>query len=486
MPTESDLLNLAQEWQALADDTVRSRFYDEQVFPAVCAVVIPREQGNHPDPYTHLILPVGLQPEPLILSILILRPQHVYFLYTTDSEKYLDRIFRDSGLTLSQVKSDLIDETNVPDIYRKVKETYERWGRPKRVAVDISGGKKSMTGGCALAGAMIGAHLFYMDSRFETRLRKPVPGTEHLAVLNNPYDVFGDLEFERAQALFAKLDFVSASALLSDLQRKTSTPEQYEARALLCQAYAAWDDWRIPEAAGYLGRTLDTIRRYQRLTSDTALVGQLPFLETQYQILLRLQKALELNLVDAHQEAQLLTDPALYQPLVGTLRAGAVRQAKRGKLDVATLLWYRIIELLSQRRLSQYGLRTSAPDYSRASTSQEALLARYQQAYAENAGGKKNDTLQLPTALPEDLALLDGYLMLKALGDPFVQNLHIGKIRSSIQVRNRGIFAHGFKPLSEKDYTDFSNLAEQLLEAFKRAETTHADDWQNCAFIETL
>jgi hypothetical protein len=137
--SEVSLKQLSEQWKSI-DENTRERFYEEKLFPAIKNVVVAREQSNYPNPYTHLILPVGFSPEPLILSILILRPTKVYFLYTHDSGKYLDRIVSESGLMISQIDKDEILETNVPEIYQKVKAIYEKWGKPSRIAVDGSSG----------------------------------------------------------------------------------------------------------------------------------------------------------------------------------------------------------------------------------------------------------------------------------------------------------------------------------------------------------
>jgi len=478
-----DLEQLSEKWQSLTDEIERGYFYDESVFPELKRVVVAREVQNNPEPYTHLILPVGLSPEPLILSILILRPDRVHFLYTKDSEKYLDRIAQETNLRLSQIKTDLIDETNVPEIYQKVRDVYNEWGKPARIAVDISGGKKSMVGGCALAGAMIGATLFYIDSQFLYKYRKPKPGSEKLAILDNPYDVFGDIEFQRVQALYVEMDFVGAGRLLNDLQQKTSAPDYYEARALMCEAYAAWDDWRISEAFGLMQRCVNVIENHRRLKSDTPLNGQLPYLKTQLDVLERLNKAMLLDVSDPEQERQLLSSSDLYQPIIGSLRAGALRQEKRGKLDVAALMWYRLIELMSQRRLSGYGLLTSIPNYERTGIPAEELRKLYQAVRAES--DKKAKPLT-PLELPKEISLLDGYVLLQALNDAYRNNIHLGKIRSKIDARNKGIFAHGFKPLGQEDYDSFKSLAVELLESFGKLELTYKEDWENCSCIKVL
>lgn len=480
---QGDLEQLAQEWQAIPDDNARNVFYDEHVFPTLKQVVLDREIKNNPDPYTYLILPVGFSPEPLILSILTLRPERVYFLYTRDSEIYLDRIVKETNLLISKVKSDLIDETNVPDIYRKVRDIYEEWGKPSRIAVDISGGKKSMVGGCALAGAMIGARLFYIDSQFLAKMRKPWPGSEKLTLLENPYDVFGDLEFRRAQSLYIELDFIGASELFRSLQKKTSQPELYEARGLLCQAYAFWDDWQLADAVKYMQMCIQSIENYRRLNPHTPLSGQLKYLKSQSDVLQRLAEAMNFDVDKPDEEIRLLSTPKFYQPLIGSLKAGALRQEKRGKRDVAALMWYRLIELLSQRRLCGQGLSSGKPDYAKLEISKDELLEKFRNVHAKNDKKGKTDVVG---ELPKEISLLNGYAFLLALQDDFTREVHLGNIRSKINARNKGIFAHGFKPLSQEDYVEFKTLAVNLLEFFGKIEHDNQLDWELCQFIDSL
>lgn len=478
---EVEFKSLVQQWQSLKERNERDRFYEEKVFPLVMQSVVSRERLEHPQPYTHLILPVGLSPEPLILSIRILLPERIYLLYTKVSEQYLDRIVRDADLRISQVDKDEISDTNVPEIYQKVKAIYEKWGKPERVAVDISGGKKSMVGGCALAGSLIGARLFYVDSKFNREFGKPDPGSERLVILENPYDVFGDLELERAKELFAQKDFVGAQSLLEQLQQETSTPELYKALTLICEAYSGWDDWKIEHALEKMRQTVDTIKRYARLSSDTPLAHWLPRLQAQVHVLERLEEALRILDDKSRAELEVLAQPKLYLPMMATLRAGAIRQEQRGKLDVAALLWYRLIELLSQQRLSCYGLKTSSPEYALTGIDETELLSKYQAV---------SRTLKVSTTgllgLPRQISLIDGYILLKALDDPFVRKQDLQAIRGKVDARNKGIFAHGFKPLDQKSYNDFKDLAEKLLAAFRAVEPDQDFCWDDCLFVEAL
>lgn len=478
--SQFNLEALKQQWHSIQNRDERNRFYDEKVFPTVIEAVIPNEQKIHPESYSHLILPVGFSPEPLILSVLILRPEKVHFLYTKASQQYLDRIIKDTNLRISQVSQDEINDTNVPEIYQKVKAIYEQWGKPERVAVDISGGKKSMVGGCALAGSLIGAKLFYIDSKFNPEFKKPDPGTEKLMILDNPYDVFGDLKLEQAKNLFRQLDFVGTQRLLNELQIETSTPESYIAQALLCEAYSSWDDWKIELALEKMKQCVQIIERYFRLNRNTPLSYNLPRLREQLKILEKLKTALDLLTNNQSSELDVLTNPEFYLPMMATLRAGAIRQEQRGKLDVAALLWYRLIELFSQQRLSHYGLKTSKPDYSQCNQDETELLLEYKSVVSKVS--RKDDV----SSLPNPISLVQGYMLLQALKDVFTTNLNLQEILGKVKARDNGIFAHGFKPLSKDEYEKFKELAEKLVAFFQKSNEHNQNCWDDCQFIETL
>ena len=485
MDIEPKLQSLTEQWRSIEDSNERERFYYAEVFPVVKEIVIPREQTRFTETFPHLIITVGLSPAPLILSIKILRPEKVYFIYTPGSGQFLDQIFSQAGLSISQVEKDEIEDTNIPDIYKKVNDMYIKWGQPDKIIVDISGGKKSMTGACALAAAMIGARLAYMDSHYV--YDKPQPGSEHLVILDNPYDVFGDLKFHRVEALFIQQDFVGAQRLLQELQEATSTPQLYEARALLCEAYAAWDDWQIESAITKLEEAIQKIKKYSALDRHTPLLGQQPRLQEQLYVLKNLKQAQDKMMQSHSSELEMLQERSLYGPMLGTLRAGALRQEQRGKYDVAILMWYRLIEFLNQQRLSKYGLRTSEPAYEQTILDRDELQRKYKEILKKIGKGKGKPHLASEETLPKNIDLICGYTLLKAIGDPLTNTTDLGEMVGKVNARNDSIFAHGFTPTDQKKYENFKNLALKLLNHFiNLEETITQDDLDICEFLPTL
>ena len=478
---------LAEQWKAIDNSEERNQFYIDSVFPVVKEYVVLREQKKEFPRYDYLILSVGTSPGPIILSILTLQPTQVCFLYTTKSKEHLDRIIEEADLKISQVEMAEISEIRLQDIYQKIREVYEKWGKPDHIAVDPTGGTKAMVAGCTLAGNLIGADLVYVSSDYNGKLGQPNPGTEVLIKLDNPYDVFGDFEFAKAQALFRQLDYTGAKLILEDLERKTSTPDRYKPLTLLCSAYANWDDFEIEQALANLKESADLLHRSLRLKTNDKLVNDLAVIQQQIQVLDNLHIALKS--FQQKNETEVLSNPELYLPLMGTLRACAIRQEKRGKRDVAALLWYRLLEILSQQRLSTYGLITEEPDYGNTKLQSLAidldlLLKKYSD---QNLGkSKKSGKVEISEVLPSPIDLIKGYKLLKALDDPLAISQNLSRIINQVQSRNNSIFAHGFKPLSEKSFEDFKGLVESLVETFQAIQPENQACWEESLFLEEI
>ena len=201
-----------EEWKSM-DRRTRDTFYDEHLFPLVKGLFLSKPQNHPQKQYDALILTVGLSPEPLILSISAMNPKQVGLLHTSDTAIFLDRIQQETGLKLHQLRRREIGGSNTAEVYKVIMELYEEWRHPANIAVDITGGKKSMVGGAAMAGAALGADIYYVDNTAFTH-GKPEPGSEYLSLLDNPYTIFGDLEVSKAKDLYNNHDYAGGTAYL--------------------------------------------------------------------------------------------------------------------------------------------------------------------------------------------------------------------------------------------------------------------------------
>ena len=119
-----------------------------------------------------MVLTLGTSCEPLVLSILALRPKKVLILYTEQSFNLLDDVIEFTKLKPTQFIATEVDSENPLQLYHEIKKAYERWGRPEDIYVDFTGGTKSMAAGCAMAGSAIGAKLIYIPpGKYPSQLR---------------------------------------------------------------------------------------------------------------------------------------------------------------------------------------------------------------------------------------------------------------------------------------------------------------------------
>ena len=428
-------------------------FYDEHIFPFVKEAFINNPKNCPDKKYAGLILPLGYSPEPLILSILAIKPKRVGLLYTNETERLLQRIQGETQLTLDQLYKRKIDGSSTVDVYRAIMELYEAWGRPTNIAVDITGGKKSMVGGAAMAGAALEADIFYVDNTKFTH-GKPEPCTEYLSLLDNPYTVFGNLEVEKARDLYGRHDYAGAQRVFDQLKGQVGDPnlaKVHEAYGHLCAAYEAWDNLDIGKAKNFLNQLLKILEQYPGLTGLSQLCGSQSLFKKQVE-------ALDCLLTFLRDQQLALAVPDGFH-FAFTLYYNACRREAQGKLDTACLILYRLLEWIGQHRLNDYKIKTHEPDYSE--FDETALFKRYKEKQKEVYQDSDR------TKLPAPIGLIDGYFVLYALEDKIVEKLDWDKFRSQIETRNQSVYAHGMKMIDAKGFKAFKLTVE---ERFKKAQ----------------
>lgn len=144
---------------------------------------------------------------------------------------------------------------------------------------------------------------------------------------------------------------------------------------------------------------------------------------------------------------------------------------------MATLLLYRLLEMIEQRRLAVYGLYVSRMDYKNIRYNFEQRPDLEGQSPEDCFSQLKNDINDIKKALygrvgngylPEQVSLLEGFVILQALGDPISRmenGRHVDKlkrIRSMVYLRNNSIFAHGLGPVGKTNFEKFKKFAEEI------------------------
>ena len=250
---------------------------------------------NLPDKFCYDvgIFLVGYSSIPIVLSIAAIQPhQEIYFLHSerTDyivleiRERIKAMLGNNSAFKslIALVNNSIVNNSKCKKIknpsdpiatFKEIKDIVNTVG-DKRIALDLTGGKKPMLGGGFTAGAILRfadsirssvCDMFYVDSQsYNEKLGAPVPGTEFLNQLENPYDVYNVQTVQSAKELFSKHNYDAAASLWESVERKLEThakPYALEAEMedtkrhrRMANCYYHWDAFYYQRAKGIKNR----------------------------------------------------------------------------------------------------------------------------------------------------------------------------------------------------------------------------------------
>lgn len=435
-------------------------YYKENIMP----LLIKRFKELDAPGCEHLILTLGTSYEAIVFSILGLKPKKILILCTAETREKLDDVVYFTNIRPSQYKVEEVDSENILILYEKIKDYYEKQGRPKNIFVDFTGGTKAMSAGCAMAASLIGAKAVYIASNYSGELRKPIPGSERLCFIKNPYEVFGDIKRREAINLFNKMDYKTAYHMFSELDYTVLGTKEHEPLKYLSSAYNQWDSLNISCA-------LENLTECKRLTENEfninkgyILVNHLSKIEKQIE---HLKIINDMSLESGDINKNLLFENISY--LIFSLYQNALRREAQGKYEMASLLLYRILEMISQSRFWEKGIDTekiTEEQYNALGISPVDLLQRI------NDIKKKIKEKQM-NSLPEKISLINGYIILGVSGDELIKPKRKGdlsdiikELRGKVSSRNLSIFAHGFQFQQRDCYDKFKETVREYIDRF--------------------
>ena len=248
-------------------------------------------------------------------------------------------------------------------------------------------------------------------------------GEDHY--ISNPVEVFGDLEIEKAFTLFERHNYSGARLKLQELKEVVPDPnirQQLEFVHLLSGVYEAWDALEFRRAHQDIILLNKAIKRDKSVNSQFILMDFEEVLQQQESILAPLDEMEDL--IKDKKNAYILSQKKYMVPLMFTMLQNASIREEQEKLDMATLLLYRLLEMIEQSRLSKYNLyvskmdyRNTKPDYEKhpelkGASGDEIFMFikdRYMNIKKQLFGKAGNGYL------PEQVSLLEGFILLLAL-----------------------------------------------------------------------
>jgi len=500
----NDLKTMTEEWMALERKTLEQRqkaeaFYEDKLMSLITEDYIDRNSDLVYEEVKYLVVSVGTSYEPIVLNIKLLNPEKILFLYTDTSAETMNKIVEMCELVPTEYEKSRVSEVDPLDIYREIKRCFLEWNRPEKMYIDFTGGTKAMSAAAALAGAMIEVQLIYVGTNdYLPFFRKPNPGSEVLFFIDNPLAVFGDLEIEKALTLFGEFNYSGAKEKLSELKESIPDPNirsQLNFVYLLAECYEAWDSLDFSNAYQRIKELNSQLNRDRR-HKNFLLMSDRSHLSEQEKILENL--SVIPDYLKEKNSVEILRNDAVMYSLMFTMYQNAITRENQEKYDMATLLFYRLLEMIEQKCLLGHGLyvadmnyetvivnETVVPEFAGLEGNDRVRLLKSKVLEIRRAlfGRRANDYLQ------DQVSLLDGFVLLLAVGDEIMRgdndaagiNL-LKRIRAMVYLRNNSIFAHGLGPVGYDEYRKFSAFVTELFKKF--CSIKKVDFQKMCSTVE--
>lgn len=439
-------------------------FYWEKVFPHVRSIFVARNRDLGTK-YEGLMVTVGMSAQPIILTLEAVEPKKIYFLYTNETEKTLEKVIEQVDfLRKNRVlyDRDLVDPDDPLQLYVRIGEKWKQWKSSgiDNIAIDNTGGKKSMVSACAVAAYFLGIDLLYVDhGEYLDGMRMPYPGTEFLNLLPNPLVALGELKLSEVKNFFNSRMYerarMSVERLRQELSRKQalSMAMKVEIISHLIEGYLMWDRFHFGKAMECLKRALAMVDQYD-LRDEVDMEG--------------LERNLEaLKVLGGEGRGKTLfvvfrDDPHFGIHLCVDLYCNALRKRETGLLDDSVVRLYRCLEMISQLRLAQVPSILGGPYNtdmvywnSVPTEVRERFLSLQRVIYDKQRG-----------YLPENLGLMNGHILLFALGDDLWKDKNekdLMAFNKQTKKRNELMLIQGKQRASDDDIRELESLALDFL-----------------------
>lgn len=175
-----------QEWLDLAQNgrfEKAQELYFEKLFEVVINNFCERYSDTLPKGGT-LFSVLGFSPEPIVLTAKAVEPV-THIIFTTNNQK-VDNSYLEKFLE-SKYELIYLNDESFESMYKAMKEQLVL-NPNSQITVDITGGKKSMVAPASIFGKDYGCRIVYVDfAEYIKELRKPMPGSEILNVVYNPF-----------------------------------------------------------------------------------------------------------------------------------------------------------------------------------------------------------------------------------------------------------------------------------------------------------
>lgn len=386
--------------------------------------------------YRYLVATMGKVYTSIICFCQAFKPEKIHLIVSPETSEAVESLFEELKsfypITLRDFTWRECVSTAIPDIYRQLLD-FCRDKSPKQLLFDVTNGKKSMTAAAVMAATILEADIAYGDfEKYNWKNHTPVFSTIYGTLLENPYEVFGDLEIQRAKNLMKRSDFTGAVSILTHLENRVSNVGGIRMLRLLAEALQYCDNFDFKKAKNKLD-AIGTINKPVQASFET------------------------LREIIAVLSDKKNSNYHLFE-LINFYFYGK-RLATNGKHDLGVFCMFRIIERYAQLRLEEKGIFASDVSPYVFENTIYFIYCDYKKALY----GKK---ARIDPKPPRIVSCLEAYILLHSIKHPAfkIKNdiTFLTHIKALCEKRNKSIFAHGITPLSVDNYNEFEKTAKSL------------------------
>jgi hypothetical protein len=426
-----------------------------------------RDRVNDPNADIDLLfVTVGNQVDTPVSAILRWRARYVVLLHSDKTRNHAQSAATLIGLQLGDGELRLIGQGTDPALlYKTVKEVWVRQGKPVKTVIDITGGFKAMSGAAAAVGFVIpGAQVAYVETSQPRLHGRPFWLDTQVLLLENPLQVFGDLDRDTARRLLEAHRFGPATQAWSTLAANTRAPED-RWWMLLSSALEAADCLHFQQSADRLDELIQSIPldvRHRDTLASSLLVSE----EARQWMVARRDGLRAVATLsgenDPLREHSALSSPAMLD-LIALLLGLAERRLSAGESDLAILYAYRCSEGIIQRRVTMLGYNVSRFDWDMAFTGAEVDPSQQDSVL---------ERMRLNRPLRETIDRGVGIqLLFHLFKDPLIASGSESKTLINLgSARNKSILAHGLSQVGPRTAQALIASAKQQMQVLLTLE----------------
>ena len=429
-----------------------------------------------------LILNVGNRYYRAIKSIEMIKPDLVYFIYSSKNEHFKNKIINECYYHDFEEESEIIvDYQSIKEAYSLSKQIFKEVKRNNfKIFVGVSNGTKAMITGLSLASVGYDCEFIYVGSTDDGREEDTgdvIQGHENPIVQFHPMVEQAVIEINRGKRYFNNVQFDEALNNFKQAKFILNNDNLIDMYIKITNLYKNWDKFEnmIPyfnikrnkhselQLDYYLNNYI-----YKEINNDDELKNY--FFNDENEFILKLEKNINF-LENKISKKGLIKENDIYYYLVDLLN-NAKRRIDEEKYDDATARLYRISELIAQIRLYEIGLVDSKKlkDHKVFHIDKLKLIETKNLKAIEYVA--RQPDFQNPKEKTIKIGLKESYNLLELLDDDLAKKFLADKtLDNLLSNRNDSILAHGLNPADENNTIDlFNKLLDYARDTFSECD----------------